>query len=199
MPCNFTDISYEDEYKNRDTIHSNYLCARNMLIKNSNFRKWLHQNDQKLHQEFEKYLDGNRYHFCHKAKRWIDFMARKNNFRLDSNWPGRWLFGIYFIFWSRRDIASSQFFQVIIQAMLPSSKSQIFKNMLDIFWVAGNMTEIIYPKNVGAHVAIDTQENCKKSKFWEPFWRYHLKSTVNPTHLPQNWAKLAELAVLFSW
>ena len=24
-------------------------------------------------------------------------------------------------------------------------------------------------------------------------------STANPAHLPQNWAKLAKLAVLFSW
>ena len=124
MPSNFIDISMTASLRKMNTKirnFSNYLCARNMLIKHfyltfispniylhcSNFRKWLHQNDQKLHQEFEKYLDGNRYHFCHKAKRWIDFMARQNNFRLDSNWPGRWLFGIYFIFWSRRDIASS--------------------------------------------------------------------------------------------
>jgi hypothetical protein len=24
-------------------------------------------------------------------------------------------------------------------------------------------------------------------------------ATTNPAHLPQNWAKLAKLAVLFSW
>ena len=26
-----------------------------------------------------------------------------------------------------------------------------------------------------------------------------LNSTANPAHLPQNWAELAKLAVLFSW
>ena len=39
----------------------------------------------------------------------------------------------------------------------------------------------------------------KKSKSWEPFWSYQLNSTANPAHLPQNWAKLAKSAVLFSW
>ena len=39
----------------------------------------------------------------------------------------------------------------------------------------------------------------KKSKSWGPFWSYQLNSTANPAHLPQNWAKWAELAVLFSW
>jgi hypothetical protein len=33
----------------------------------------------------------------------------------------------------------------------------------------------------------------------DPFWSYQLISTANPARLPQNWAKLAELAVLFSW
>ena len=104
----FTAVKDEKYFRNMLIIHFYFTFISPNIYKHcSNFRKWLHQNDQKLHQEFEKYLDGNRYHFCHKAKRWIDFMARKNNFRLDSNWPGRWLFGIYFIFWSRRDIASS--------------------------------------------------------------------------------------------
>ena len=39
----------------------------------------------------------------------------------------------------------------------------------------------------------------KKSKLWEPFWSYQLNSTANPAHLSQKWAKLAKLAVLFSW
>ena len=39
----------------------------------------------------------------------------------------------------------------------------------------------------------------KKSNSWEPFWSYQLNSTANPAHLPPNWAKLAKLAVLFSW
>ena len=39
----------------------------------------------------------------------------------------------------------------------------------------------------------------KKFISWEPFWSYHLTSTANPAHLPQNWAKLTKLAVLFSW
>ena len=39
----------------------------------------------------------------------------------------------------------------------------------------------------------------KKSKSWEPFCSYQLNSTANPAHLPQNWAKLAKLAVLFGW
>ena len=30
----------------------------------------------------------------------------------------------------------------------------------------------------------------KKSKSWEPFWSYQLKSTANQAHLPQNWARL---------
>ena len=29
--------------------------------------------------------------------------------------------------------------------------------------------------------------------------KYQLDSTANPAHLPQKWANLAELAVLFSW
>jgi hypothetical protein len=36
----------------------------------------------------------------------------------------------------------------------------------------------------------------EKIKILGPFWSYQLNSTANPTHLPQNWAKLA---VLFSW
>ena len=39
----------------------------------------------------------------------------------------------------------------------------------------------------------------KKSKSWEPFWSYQLNSTANPAHIPQNWAKLAKSAALFSW
>ena len=39
----------------------------------------------------------------------------------------------------------------------------------------------------------------KKIKSWEPFWSNQLNSTANPAHLPQNWAKLAKSAVLFSW
>ena len=67
-------------------------------------------------------------------------------------------------------------------------------------------TEIIYPKNVGASVAMNfTQDEysapmaIEKSKSWVPFWSYQLNSTANPAHLPQNWAKLAKSAVLFSW
>ena len=37
----------------------------------------------------------------------------------------------------------------------------------------------------------------KKSKSWGLFWSYQLDSSANPVHLPQNWAKWAELAVLF--
>ena len=44
-----------------------------------------------------------------------------------------------------------------------------------------------------------TQDNEKKWKSWEPFWSYQLNSTAKPAHLPQNWAKLAKSAVLFSW
>jgi hypothetical protein len=43
------------------------------------------------------------------------------------------------------------------------------------------------------------QWQLKKSKSWEPFLSYQLNSTANPAHLPQNWAKLAKSAVLFSW
>ena len=39
----------------------------------------------------------------------------------------------------------------------------------------------------------------KKLKSWESLWSYQLNSTANPAHLPQNWAKLAKSAVLFSW
>ena len=39
----------------------------------------------------------------------------------------------------------------------------------------------------------------KKSKSWEPFRSYQLNGTANPAHLPQHWAKLVKLAVLFSW
>ena len=38
----------------------------------------------------------------------------------------------------------------------------------------------------------------KKLKSMEPFWSYQLKSTANLAILPQNWAKLAKWAVLFS-
>ena len=38
----------------------------------------------------------------------------------------------------------------------------------------------------------------KKIKSWEPFWSYQLNSSADSAHLPQNWAKLAKLAVLFS-
>ena len=38
----------------------------------------------------------------------------------------------------------------------------------------------------------------KKSKSWGPFWSYQLNSTANPAHLPQNWAKLAKSAGLFT-
>jgi hypothetical protein len=41
-------------------------------------------------------------------------------------------------------------------------------------------------------------EQLKKFKSWEPFWSYQQNNTANPAHLPQNWAKLAKLAVLFS-
>jgi hypothetical protein len=39
----------------------------------------------------------------------------------------------------------------------------------------------------------------KKIKSWGPFWSYQLNSTANLAHLPQKWAKWAELAVQFSW
>ena len=39
----------------------------------------------------------------------------------------------------------------------------------------------------------------KKSKSWGPFWSYQLDSTANIAHLPKKLAKLAKLAVLFSW
>ena len=39
----------------------------------------------------------------------------------------------------------------------------------------------------------------KKSNSWVLFWSYQLNSNANPAHLPQNWAKLAKSAVLFSW
>jgi hypothetical protein len=44
-----------------------------------------------------------------------------------------------------------------------------------------------------------TQDKLKKFKSWEPFWSYHLNSTANPAHLPQNWAKLAKSTVLSTW
>ena len=46
---------------------------------------------------------------------------------------------------------------------------------------------------------IGTCGNWKKNKSWGPFWSYQLNSNANPVHLPQIWAKWAELAVLFSW
>ena len=36
-------------------------------------------------------------------------------------------------------------------------------------------------------------------KILEADWSYQLKSTANSDHLPENWAKLAKLAVLFRW
>ena len=44
-----------------------------------------------------------------------------------------------------------------------------------------------------------TEDNWKKSKSWGHFWSYQLNSTANPAPIPQNWAKVAKLAVLFSW
>ena len=32
----------------------------------------------------------------------------------------------------------------------------------------------------------------------KPFWSYQINSTANLAHLPQEWAKLAKSAVLFS-
>ena len=37
----------------------------------------------------------------------------------------------------------------------------------------------------------------EKVKILGLFWSYQLNSTANPTHFPQNWAKLAKSAVLF--
>ena len=39
----------------------------------------------------------------------------------------------------------------------------------------------------------------KKIKSWGTFWSYQLESSANLAHLPQKWAKWAELAVQFSW
>ena len=39
----------------------------------------------------------------------------------------------------------------------------------------------------------------EKIKILGVFWSYQLESSANPAHLPQKWAKWAELAVLFSW
>ena len=67
-------------------------------------------------------------------------------------------------------------------------------------------TEIIYPKNVRAKLAMDFRSDkylahrtIEKMKIWEPFWRDQVNSTANPDHLTQNWAKLAKSTVLFSW
>ena len=43
------------------------------------------------------------------------------------------------------------------------------------------------------------QWQLKKSKYRGPFWSYQLNSSANPAHLPQKWARWAELAVLFIW
>ena len=39
----------------------------------------------------------------------------------------------------------------------------------------------------------------EKIKILGAFWSYQLDSSANLAHLPQKWAKWAELAVLFSW
>ena len=39
----------------------------------------------------------------------------------------------------------------------------------------------------------------EKIKILGPFWSYQLDSTANSAHLPRKWAKLAKVAVLFSW
>ena len=39
----------------------------------------------------------------------------------------------------------------------------------------------------------------QKLKSWGPFWSYQIDSHANPAHLPQKWAKWAELAVLLGW
>ena len=51
-----------------------------------------------------------------------------------------------------------------------------------------------------------SQWNSAQMNNWQPqnprsrFGAIYLKnSTANPVHLPQKWAKWAELAVLFSW
>ena len=36
----------------------------------------------------------------------------------------------------------------------------------------------------------------KKSKYWGPFFSYQLDSSANLAHLPQKWAKWADLTVL---
>ena len=66
------------------------------------------------------------------------------------------------------------------------------------------MTEMIYPKNVGASLAMNFTKKglsapmaIKKSKSWEPFWSYQLNSTAIWPIWPNF--EVNGLAVLFSW
>ena len=67
-------------------------------------------------------------------------------------------------------------------------------------------TEMIYLKNEGASIAMNSTENesstsmaIEEIKILDAFWSYQQNSTANPAHLTQNWAKLAKSAVPFSW
>ena len=66
--------------------------------------------------------------------------------------------------------------------------------------------KLIFPKMWGlryqwnsAQMNNQHPQQLKKSKSWEPFWSYLQNSTANTAHLPQKWAKWAELAIQFSW
>jgi hypothetical protein len=67
------------------------------------------------------------------------------------------------------------------------------------------INELLYLINAPRYQCFSQQMNIrqplqlKKSKPWGQFWGYQLDSSANRAHLPQKWAKWAELAVLFSW
>ena len=77
----------------------------------------------------------------------------------------------------------------MIQPTVPIDRLLGVKNVRA--WVSMDFTEDKYS-------APRTNEKMKR-KSWEPFWSYQLNSTANPAHLPYNWARLAKLAVQFSW
>ena len=116
-----------------------------------------------------------------------------------------WLLSFLFVFLSARHF---QFFLLFANvAIWPGFWSSFCNNLKN------KKKRIIFDRKFTNHghsaygynikcqkcASIKKMKKLKKWKSWELFWSYQQNSTANPAHLPQNWTKLAKLAVLFSW
>ena len=114
---------------------------------------------------------------------------------------------------------SFPFFQLVhgIHQLLNSRLPSFSTGLINYLFVEDNkhtnfdfinmvaINELLCLKNTGAQISLFSPHmnnrhlwQLKKSKSLGPFWSYQLNSSANPAHLPQKWAKGAELAVLFS-